>query len=54
MLLLSPARTRHMGVFRTREAQREAHAPPHALLELNATIFPNTEAVVESESEPER
>jgi hypothetical protein len=47
---LSPARTCHMAAFRTHEPQREAHARPthpHALLELNATSFQNTEAVVD-------
>ena len=51
MRLLSPARTCRMVAFRTREAQREPHAHPfrpNALLDLNATYFPNTEAVVGS------
>jgi len=45
---LSPARTCPMGAFRTPEPQREGAArpvPPHALLDSNATSFPNTEAV---------
>jgi hypothetical protein len=56
MRLLSPARTCHMGAYRTREPQREGPArqvPPHALLDLDATSFPNTEALVRSEGSDE-
>src|SRR6202051_3485958 len=45
---LSPARTCPMGAFRTPEPQRDGAArpvPPHALLDSNATSFPNTDAV---------
>ena len=48
---LSPARTCHMAAFQTLEAQREPHAHPfrpNALLDLNATSFLSTEAVVRS------
>jgi hypothetical protein len=52
MRLLSAAGTCRMGAFRTHKLQRKASARPvraHALLNLNATFFPNTEAVVRSE-----
>jgi hypothetical protein len=56
MRLPSPARTYHMAVFQARKAQVEIHARsvrPHALSDLGATSFPNTEALVRSEGSNE-